>query len=268
MTFEDGGTAIGTATLSDGTATFSTGALAVGSSHSITAVYAGGGNFASSTSPAITQVVTTAASATVVTASANPSVFGQLVTFTATVTSTAGTPTGTVTFEDGGTAIGTGTLSGGIATFGTTALTVGSGHSITAVYGGDASFAASTATALPQTVTQAATTTSVTASPNPAEVGQAVIFTATVAAASPGAGTPTGTVTFEDGGATIGTGTLSDGTATFTTSTLSGGVHSITAVYGADNNFTASTSTALSEGITNSATARSFRPTPPRLERW
>jgi len=38
--------------------------------------------------------------------------------------------------------------------------------------------------------------------------GQPVTFTATVAAKSPGAGTPTGTVTFKDGSSTLGTGTL------------------------------------------------------------
>ena len=64
-------------------------------------------------------------------------------TFTATVTvrsAGAGTPTGTVTFKDGATTLGTGTLNGaGVATFTTAALPVGH-HTITAVYGGDASF--------------------------------------------------------------------------------------------------------------------------------
>src|SRR5262249_44379944 len=48
-----------------------------------------------------------------------------------------------------------------------------------------------------------ATTTTVTSSPNPSVFGQSVTFTATVSAASPGSGTPTGTVTFEDGGTTL-----------------------------------------------------------------
>ena len=83
----------------------------------------------------------------VVVSSANPSVFGQSVTFTATVTANApgsGTPTGTVTFMDGSTTLGTGTLNGsGVATFSTSGLSVGS-HSITAVYGGDTDFTTST----------------------------------------------------------------------------------------------------------------------------
>ena len=73
------------------------------------------------------------------TSSANPSIFGQTVTFTATVTATApasGTPTGTVTFKDGAATLGTGTLSGGVATFAISSLAIGN-HTITAVYGGD-----------------------------------------------------------------------------------------------------------------------------------
>jgi Bacterial Ig-like domain (group 3) len=60
-----------------------------------------------------------------------------------------------------------------------------------------------------------------------------VTFTATVAAASPGSGTPTGTVNFLENGTQIGTGTLSAGVATFATTTLTaaGSPYSITADY-------------------------------------
>lgn len=82
--------------------------------------------------------------------SANPSTFGQSVTFTATVTGSS--PTGTVTFKDGATVLGTGTLNGsGQATFITSSLAVGS-HSITAAYGGDANNSASTSAPLNQVV--------------------------------------------------------------------------------------------------------------------
>jgi hypothetical protein len=79
------------------------------------------------------------------------------------------------------------------------------------------------------------------------------MFTATVAAASPGAGTPTGTVTFKNGSTTLGTGTLSGGVATYTTGALAIGTLSITAVYGGDTNFTGSTSSVLSQ-VVNQAT--------------
>ena len=51
----------------------------------------------------------------------------------APVTSSAGTPTGTVTFKDGAAALGTATLAAGVATLTTSSLTLGS-HTITASY--------------------------------------------------------------------------------------------------------------------------------------
>jgi Bacterial Ig-like domain (group 3) len=86
------------------------------------------------------------------TSSLNPSLLGQSVTFTATVTGAGGTPTGTVTFKDGSTTLGLGTLDGtGQATFSTSALSLGN-HNITAVYGGDSNFNGSTSAVLPQQV--------------------------------------------------------------------------------------------------------------------
>ena len=88
--------------------------------------------------------------------SANPSTFGQSITFTATVTGNS--PTGTIQFNDGATLLGTATLSGGVATFATASLAVGS-HSITAVYGGDANNAGSTSPAVAEVVNAAVVTT-------------------------------------------------------------------------------------------------------------
>ena len=183
---------------------------------------------------------------TTVASSANPSVYGQSVTFTATVTDTAAT--GTVTFQDGGAALGSPALSNGTATYTTSTLSVGS-HTITAVYSGDSNFAGSTSSALTQTVTQASTTTGISSSVNPSAYGQSVTFTATVT----GTGA-TGTVTFQDGGATLGSTTLSNGTATYTTSTLSVGSHTITAIYSGDTNFAGSTSSALTQTVTKAST--------------
>src|SRR5258708_7444757 len=82
----------------------------------------------------------------------NATQVGQAVTFTATASSSGGTPTGTVTFKDGTVVLGSGTLSGGgIATFTTSTLALGN-HSITASYAGATTFAASTSAALIQTV--------------------------------------------------------------------------------------------------------------------
>jgi hypothetical protein len=179
------------------------------------------------------------------------------VTFTATVTANSpgsGTPTGTATFKDGSIVLGTGTLNASaIATSSTSALGAGN-HSITAVYNGDASFSASTSTALTETVSQADTTTTVVSSLNPSVYGQAVTFTATVAAVAPGGGTPTGTMTFKDGSTVLGTGTLSSGQAQFTIALLGAGSHPIAAVYNGDASFSASTSTAVTETVNQAST--------------
>jgi hypothetical protein len=65
--------------------------------------------------------------------SANPSLSESLVTFTASVSTTEGIPSGNVNFMDGVNVLGTSSLSGGIATFATSSLSVGP-HTITAVY--------------------------------------------------------------------------------------------------------------------------------------
>lgn len=82
--------------------------------------------------------------------SLNPSVFGDSVIFTATVTPT--NATGTVTFKAGATTLGTGTLTGGVATLTNNTLTAGN-QSLTAEYAGATTYAAATnAPALAQTV--------------------------------------------------------------------------------------------------------------------
>ena len=84
------------------------------------------------------------ASASTVSSSANPSTFGQSVTFTATITAPGGTPTGSVTFSDGATLLGTVALTGGAATYTTSALR-GGNHSITAAYAGNGTYSATSA---------------------------------------------------------------------------------------------------------------------------
>jgi hypothetical protein len=241
VTFLDGATTVGSGTLSGGTATFTTSGLAFGS-HSITASYGGDGNYTTSTSAALTQTVKIGTS-TEVASSVNPSVFGQTVTFTAAVapTSGTGTPTGTVTFFDGAATLGTATLSNGKATFSTSALAA-AGHAITADYGGDGTFLVSISPVLTQTVNEDASKTAMTLSANSVVYGQSVTFTATVTAASPGAGTPSGTVTFLDGTTTLGMANLVGGSASFSTTALAVGSHAIAASYGGDSSFAASAS--------------------------
>jgi hypothetical protein len=97
-------------------------------------------------------IVVNPASAAIAVASSASTVLAQnAVTLTATVSSPAGIPTGTVSFLDGTTPLGPGTLSGGVATLTTSLLTVGT-HSISAVYSGGTNFVAATSAVLTQCV--------------------------------------------------------------------------------------------------------------------
>jgi hypothetical protein len=158
VNFLDGLSIIGTGTLNAGMATFTTTTLAAGL-HLINASYVGDTNFAASTTSSPTTQIIVKPSATALASSLNPSVSGQSVTFTATVTSTSGgTPTGPVSFSDGGNSLGSGTLNGsGVATVTTSGLAIGS-HSITALYLGDTNYSISTSPALSQSVLVAAFT--------------------------------------------------------------------------------------------------------------
>jgi hypothetical protein len=106
-------------------------------------------------------VVAGSSTTTAISSSANPETYGQPVTFTASVTSTAaGTPAGTVSFSDGATVLGTAALNGsGQATLTVNGLTVASSpHAIKAAYAGNASFAPSTSSSLSQVINQATLT--------------------------------------------------------------------------------------------------------------
>jgi len=199
----------------------------------------------------LTFTLAPAATTTGVTSNADPSVFGQPVTFTATVsTAGLGTPTGNVQFFDGATPLGSAVaLDGsGVATLMTSSLTVGS-HTISAQYAGNvaAGFNASTGSlnTNPQTVNQASTTVVITSNQtNPVGTSVPVTFTATVNPVAPGAGTRTGTATFSRNGSPVCSNVPLNGSAqaTCTITFTIAGSYNITAVYSGDTNFAASTS--------------------------
>jgi streptogramin lyase len=152
----------------------------------------------------------------VLTSSAAAAYVSNPVIFTATVSSSGGTPTGTVSFYDGTTLLGQEMLSAGVATYTTSALASGA-HSITAVYSGDVDFTAATSAALAETIEDftlgssgGATTPSQTVSAG----GQAV-YTLTI---DPPSGTTfAGLITF-----TV-TGLPAGATATFSPATVAAG---------------------------------------------
>src|SRR5258707_11154055 len=172
--FLDDATVIGTVAVASGIAAFSTSSLTQGS-HSITVSYSGDSSYQGATSTAVAQTVK-GTSSVIVASSANPSVTGQAVTFTATVTPSAAS--GNVQFLDGATVIGTVAVASGVAAFSTSSLTQGS-HSINASYSGDSSYQGATSTAVAQTV-KGTSSVVVASSANPSVTGQAVTFTATV----------------------------------------------------------------------------------------
>jgi hypothetical protein len=144
VSFVWSGNSIGSATLnSSGLATLTKSNLNA-DTFPLTAVYHGDAVNDGSTSAILNQVVTETTSAAALSSSPNPSAQGQLVTFTAAITSPTVTPTGPVTFTAGTTVLGTGQLKGGKAHFTTSSLPVGS-TTVKATYSGNSNIVKSSA---------------------------------------------------------------------------------------------------------------------------
>jgi hypothetical protein len=256
VNFLDGTILIGTATLNTSSvAVFSTATLGAGT-HSITAVYSGDDNNATSTSPAFSELIEPPTTTTI-TSNQNPSSEGTSVTFTATVAESSGSsviPSGNVSFYDGSLALGAGSLNtSGIATFSISSLSAGT-HNISAKYAGDKNSLASQSAVVIQTVTQMPTKTSLATSNANIYAGVSVVFTAVVSRTD--SIIPTGVVTFMDGTVSIGAASLNTtGTAAWTAMGLAAGTHSISAVYGGDTNNLVSTSSILTEIVQQISTS-------------
>jgi hypothetical protein len=158
--------------------------------------------------------------------------------------------TGTVDFRIGGTSCTEGTAfatgaaldASGHATA-TRAFSVAeSGTTVRACYSGATDLDPSSGTTV-QTVNKATTLVTLSDTPDPSTFGQSVTLSATVAAVAPGAGTPTGTVNFYDGGTCAAPGNLigSDATGPWSVSvddlTVSGSPYTLLACYTGDLNF-------------------------------
>jgi Ca2+-binding RTX toxin-like protein len=265
------GTPTGSVTVSDGTISC-TGTVAAGQcdltftstgAKSLTATYAGDTSFGGSTSAAEAHQVNEADTTTTITSdNPDPSVVGQSVTVQYTVAPTApgaGTPTGNVTISDG-TVSCTGTIAAGQCSL---TFTSAGARSLTATYAGDSNFNGSTSAADAHQVNDADTTTTITSdNPDPSTVGQPATVKYSVAAAAPGAGTPTGNVTVSDGTISC-TGTVAAGQCDLTFT--SAGARSLTATYAGDSNFKASTSAGephMVNGIATTTTITSDTPDP------
>ena len=253
VVFADSGTAINSAPLTNGTATFNTSTLSQGV-HQITAAYSGDGVYAASTSAALPETVGVASTTTTLVPVKNPIVYGQdPVAFIVTVSAQGvSKPAGTVSLKEGANTLTSGPLDpNGQANLAyPQGLNAGS-HSLTAAYAGSAGFGASVSGQVPLTVDQAQTATSLTVSPtDPTTYGQILTLTAKVTA--PG-DKQTGTVTFFDGNRTLGTANVAAGSALFSTGTLTGGSHALSALYGGDINYAASRSAVVDRNVTPAA---------------
>jgi hypothetical protein len=209
--------------------------------HTITAVSLADNNLNPATSAALSQTVQ-APTTIALSAPSGTTVFGQPVTFTASVTPSGSS--GTVQFSDGSTAAGSAPIVNGTASLTLPDLSAGS-HSMQAAYNGDGIYLASASGVWVQTVNKASTSIALVSSLNPAVIGQSVVFTATLLPAA-----TTGSVQFLDGAAVLATVPVSGGSASFASTTLSAGSHSITAVYGGDANCNAVTSAVVTQTVT------------------
>jgi hypothetical protein len=265
VTFSMGGTTIGTAAVSGGLATLSN--VVVNGANGffagsdwVTATYGGNVNYASSNGSTTLSVTGPSVTTTTLTAAPASQTLGGTTDLVAAVNSTSsGTISGTVTFSMGGTTLGTAPISGGWAKLHDVSVSVANGFiagtdTVTASYGGNADYAASSGSATLTVL--AVTTTTLTAAPAWVTLGATTELVASLNSTT--GGTIAGTVTFSMGSKTLGTATVSGGLATLgnvAVSAASGfvaGTNTITASFGGSAIYAASTgSTSLN--VTGSA---------------
>ena len=237
VTFFEGAAALATVPVgSDGRAKLvvpgaQIGAFAVGS-HTVSATYNGDTNYGSSAAAATTFTIGRASAQIGVSSDRNPASPGQSMTFTASISASAGlpTPTGSVQWSDGPSSLGIAALNGGKAVW-MGSLPAGL-HAITASYSGDATFSTATSAVYSQTVSKLGTATALSVAAN--------TLIAAVTPASAGSGIPTGSVSLVDSAtnAVIAVAPVVAGGTTFARPAS----RSVSAVYSGDANFLSSAS--------------------------
>ncbi|WP_263380975.1 Ig-like domain repeat protein [Granulicella paludicola] len=247
VVFYDGPTALGNAPLINGTATFVTSSLTVGT-HQLVGVASGDATNLGGTSNVIPEIVQPQSTTTLLSLSTASVMVGSAVSFSATVTNgTATVPTGSVRFNDGSISLGSVALNGsGVAGLSLNTLAPGV-HSITAIYSGDAGNQGSQSPALTQTVQQITTTTALSASANPLSAGATLQLSVHVTAASGNnGGSLGGSVTFTDGANALGQVAVDAyGNAVLSINTLTVATHTIVATYSGSTNYVGSVSSSL-----------------------
>lgn len=235
VTFLDNGAAIGTSPLSNGTATFNASTLSVGS-HTITALYSGGGAFFGVASGPVMHSVVKGDTTTTIAAVHTPSQFGAA---EFRISSTprapaAGAVAGPFTLREGAKVIGSGSIDDGSGHILLPALPVGT-HTLIASYGGSASFAGSDSAAFVVEVAAAPTQVTATSDENESTTDGSVTVKILVTPLTSAPSILTGTVTISENGAVVSqqqtTGALD------VTLKLAGGHHTLSISYSGDANF-------------------------------
>jgi len=247
VTFYNGPAVIGTGTLAGGIAILVDGSLA-GGSYNLTCTYGGSSIYAASNCNSVPVTVNAAPTALAIGSSSNPATYLTPVTFTVRLTANGQSAGAGNAIQLGinGQVINLTTDATGSATY-TIATLAPNSYPVNASFASTNNLQASSASLI-EVITAASTSTGLTAAPNPGDLNQPVILTATVASES----TPIsgGSVTFYDGANSLGAVPVAaGGTASLTTSFSVLGVHNLTAVYDGDADYLSSTSAVYMESI-------------------
>ena len=231
---------LGQSSLINGTATFATANLPVGT-HTFTATYPGDPRNLPATSPSLTLQVTPIPTATTLTAIPATAPIGTPITLTIQVTPTA---TGTITLRDATTnTLTTLPLTNATATLTSSALSLGP-HTFQATYPGDATTSPSTSTPVAIIVSRIPSTLTLAPLPPPTYTGTPITLTATLT--PPDA---TGTLIFTDTTTTLGQAPIADGTATLALLGLPTGHHNLTVTYPGDSTHAPATGIPISAEV-------------------
>ncbi|HTH53233.1 MAG TPA: FG-GAP-like repeat-containing protein [Edaphobacter sp.] len=268
ITFSIDRVAVGSAVLSNGTATFELNSgLSIGN-HRISAYWPGDANYPSmifSTQHAVTLIPV----AIDLKADPNPVTVGQKINVSFSLASSVSNeglplPTGTYTLLDGSTVIANGNVSETTNSYSVTGIYLPAGtHALTVNYSGDANHSAATSH-FSEVVNAAPSTVLLQTSPNSSQYGQSILLTATV---QPGIGEGVpflpssilGTVTFRGlpGNpitvpVTFPAGSPANTPAVISTSaigTIAPGSYSVTATFSGDSNLLSSTSGTVTQVV-------------------
>ncbi|MFZ1085118.1 MAG: Ig-like domain-containing protein [Terracidiphilus sp.] len=244
VTFYNGGANIGSAAVTDGSASLTT-SFAAGGLAKLHAVYSGDYTYLSSTSNSLSMNISgPLVTMTTLQASASSVAIGESITLTANLS--PATATGTVTFYSGSTAIGTANVNGGIATLSTSFAGPGK-IALLAMLNANASWETSTSNQIPLFVTGNTPDTVVLQIDSASLfIGYSATLTANVSPME-----ATGTIVFYDGRSVIGNCTLAGGSCTLVNAFMAAGSRSLTAVYSGDMTYLSKTSGAVALDVSN-----------------